>query len=268
MLKGCVNGTPLAMICTNGESDAGNCTQTQFVNGMLSVSAILQASYANVKIILVPIGAETNANDGLQTIRQAQQQLASVYPAQFVLAPERADLAVDGTGIHLTDASTKTVGIRTARKLLSVLGYSVSGPVDGSTIVAASRSGTTITCTLAHPSGITDFTPTSAIQGFRFFDGTTSTEIAITAAVRTDATTITLTLASTPTHANDLLYYIYGAMETVNDLTKVIRGNDANTLPLRAFNAVLPYAASTTTLTWGDGTIVTWGDSTQTTWSN
>jgi hypothetical protein len=75
--------------------------------------------------------------------------------------------------------------------------------------------------TIAHDGG-TDFMPTTGIQGFVFLDNTTP--ITISAAVRTDATTVTLTLASAPTSGIETLYYGYAHLDSV-DVTKLIVDN-------------------------------------------
>ncbi|HRC26917.1 MAG TPA: hypothetical protein PKX87_05750, partial [Alphaproteobacteria bacterium] len=94
----------------------------------------------------------------------------------------------------------------------------------------ATRTGTTVSVTIAHDSG-TDLTPSIGIEGFSFFDGTTP--IAITSAVRTNATTLTLTLASAPVSGTRTLYYGYDAMVGLNT-ANVVRDNSPYALPLRA----------------------------------
>jgi hypothetical protein len=189
-------------------------------------------------VFLVPIGSETNALP-YQTIRNAQKQLALENPAWIYYCPERFDLQRADT-IHMTDASAAICADRTTRKMLSVLGYTVPGPVDGSVISAASRVGAIVTATLTHPVGITDFTPASAIQGFRFFNAVNA-EVSIISADHTDATTITVTLASAPSGVDGTLYYGYQSLNEITDLTKLVHGNDSNTLPLKSVQASLPY---------------------------
>lgn len=232
----CKSGTFKAIIDTSGESDAGQCTKQQFKDGQIAKFTIMRNLIGNVPVILVPIGRNTSSDlGGYQTIREAQQELASENPSWIFLAPERFDLALTDT-IHLTDAGYQTMMQRACRKLLSALGETVSGPVNGSTISGASRSGTSVTVTLSHPSGITDFTPTTGIEGFKFFDNTS--EISIAAAVRTNATTITLTLNSTPSSGTETLYYGHNSLNAVTP-ANLVKGNDANTLPLRAAKITL-----------------------------
>lgn len=78
-----------------------------------------------------------------------------------------------------------------------------------------------------HNSG-TDFTPTTGIEGFVFLDD--GVEIPITAAVRTNAALIILTLDSEPTGVEEL-YYGYGTMSTV-DPTNLVEDNATVSLAL------------------------------------
>jgi hypothetical protein len=95
---------------------------------------------------------------------------------------------------------------------------------------------------ITFPSGITALTPTTAISGFRCFNGdpdSGGTEIAVTAA--TYATNnVTLTLASAPTGT---LYVEFGRGSLHKEfidgtLANLPKGNDTNTLGL-AWNKVI-----------------------------
>ena len=100
----------------------------------------------------------------------------------------------------MTDAGYAITATNSVRKMMAVLGNSVSGAVDPPRFLSASRSGTTVTVPITFPSGITAITPTTGIVGFRAFDGdpeSGGTEIGITAATYS-AGNVTLTLASTP----------------------------------------------------------------------
>jgi hypothetical protein len=133
--------------------------------------------------------------------------------------------------VHLSRVGYAGNAPLVARIALKATGESVAGGVDGPQITNVSRLVAAVTVTITHDGG-TDFTPTSSIGGFRFYDGTTSTEIAISAAVRTNATTITLTLGSTPVSANQKLRYVYDQLYNTDYSTLVI-DNSANLLPLR-----------------------------------
>ena len=236
LVQGARNGTIRAIVDVAGESDAGNCTVAEFKAAQLAkfqiMSETMGLTLGDIPIFISLIGRNTNADYvGYQTIREAGMEMAREY-AYIHLLPEKFDIALEGTdGIHTSDAGNIILMPRWIRYILSTLGETVSGAVTGSSISAVSRSGDTVTVTLSHPSGITDFTPTTAIEGFAFLDNTTP--ITINTAVRTDATTITLTLASTPSNANQSLYYARNALSAVNT-ANLVKGNDANTLPMNA----------------------------------
>lgn len=227
IMGACGQGNIRAIIDASGESDAGNCTREEFKAAQLAKWAIMGAS-ASRPVIQILLGRKTPESAAYQTIRQAQKELAAENPSFVHIAPEKIDLALTDT-IHLTDAAYATCATRTIRKTLKVLGETVTGGIDGPRITAVSRSGATLTVTITHDTG-TDFTPTSAISGFVFFDNTT--EIAISSAVRTNSTTITLTLASAPTQTSQSLYYGYGSLAAAVTANLVI-DTSAQALPLR-----------------------------------
>lgn len=138
--------------------------------------------------------------------------------------------------VHLNDTAQAALCRRTMRCIASALGKAVGGPTMGPRVNNVSRSGTNVTVSLTHPAGITDFTPSSAIEGFVFTDN--GSPISITSAVRTNATTITLTLASAPLSGIEVLKYAYGTCYGV-DYTKLVRGNDSYNLPLQPFKRSL-----------------------------
>ncbi len=282
MIKGFLagGGTFLWITDNQGESDITN-SQANIIAARNKIWSGYRAAIGNNDLYIVEemIGRRdisSGNNTGYQCFRETQRYLATYYH-NLVIAPERVIQPMGGDSVHMTNAGYAADAYLRSRKGLSATGQSVSGPVDGSVIHSASLASSTISVNLTHPSGITDFTPASAIQGFRFFDqatappagtGPTGTEIAITAAVRTDATTITLSLASVPS-TSGLLYYCFGEMfkSVPVDPTMLVRGNDAYALPLRSATMALPYNAAATQETWGDGTNTTWSDGTLTTWS-
>jgi hypothetical protein len=114
-------------------------------------------------------------------------------------------------GIHLTDAGYATQGERTAVAMNDVLG---SGTYHrGPSIVSISEVDSTHTdVNLSHTGG-TDFTPTSSITGFTITDDNWSGTLAISAAVRQDASTIRLTHAAAS--GTRRVRHQYGADPTV-----------------------------------------------------
>lgn len=231
IMQGDTNATIVGLIDTSGESDAGNCTVAEYVAAEIQKFNIIRSVIGNVPVFMVPIGRNTAALDGYQTIREADWALAGASnPGYIYRCPERFDLALSDS-IHMTDAAAGICADRTTRKMLKVLGEAVVGGVDGPAITNVSRSGTAVTVTLTHDGG-TDFTPTSAISGFRYYNGPDylSTANTITAAVRTNATTITLTLT---TNSAGTLYYGKGSL-SVETVANLVKDNSTQTLPLQS----------------------------------
>lgn len=217
-----------------GESDA------------LSSEAVLQNAYEHIfdrlrtlagggkPIVITNIGRRSDTeNSGYNNVRKAYRTIVGAN-AWAHFAPEKTHRTLVDS-VHLTDAAYGLHSTVLLRKIMSVLGETLSGPVDGPAISGAVRTGTSVAVSLSHPSGITDFVPTTGIEGFRFYDD--ATQIAITGAVRSDATTITLTLASTPSGA-ETLYYGYGTLYGV-DPANLVLGDDANALPLQTVKVTL-----------------------------
>jgi hypothetical protein len=231
----------LGIRINNGESDQG-LTAAEYKQYQELLISGLRAVVGNVPVIIEPHGRRSdNASaDAFYELRQAVKEEVVAEGTNVYMGPNAKVLAMyDETGatdtVHLAYASYATKARWGMRKLASIDGQSVTGPVDGSVISNVSRSGTTVTVTLTHPSGITDFTPTTGIEGFVFEDD--GTPITITAAVRTNATTITLTLNSAPT-GTEVLMYCYGTGYGLNP-ANLVKGNDANTMPLQQFKGVL-----------------------------
>ncbi len=223
---------PTLIIWAQGEEDSSQIpaltSRAQYKAALLAIFTDMRATFGPVPIFIQKIGRrDTFTNPGgVQVIREVQAELAAEYDWIYEAAEIYDVDLVDG--LHPTATGYGTIAERASRKILQYLGESVTG-VDGPRITGASRSGTTVTVTVTHDGG-TDFTPTTGIKGFTFFDG--GSEIAVNAAVRTNATTITLTLASTPTAGTKTLYYLYDA-ETSLDKTKVVKDNSAYAMPLK-----------------------------------
>ncbi|MCB1592021.1 MAG: hypothetical protein KDI90_06170 [Alphaproteobacteria bacterium] len=232
-------GQVKAIVWDQGEANQGDPVAT-LKSGWLSIFNDLRSFLAarggsgNEPVIIIPIGRRTDADQDYRTLRQAQTELAAEN-AWIHLAPEKWHQTLDADGIHLADVGYAANGPHVVRKALKVLGESVSGGVDGPVISNVVRTGTTVTVTLSHDAG-TDFTPTSGIEGFAFLDD--GVPIAITAAVRTNATTITLTLASAPAGVEEV-YHGYRSMYGVNP-ANLVRDNEATyPKPLRYHYEVL-----------------------------
>jgi len=224
-------GEIIAIHWDQGESDIGNPKDT-FKTWYKEIFDDMRSVVGDVPIYVTILGklatTATQAHqDNCTLIRQAYLELAQEN-AYIKLTPDKFIHPMYDT-THLSDVGYGAHGHLVARKILKDLGESVSGGVDGPTIKGVSRSGASITVTLSHDSG-TDFTPTTGIEGFIFYDNTTV--ISISSAVRASAATITLTLASTPSNAVQRLDYCAGSLFGV-DTSNTVRDNQTYPLPLR-----------------------------------
>ncbi len=196
---------------------------------------INQEGGALVPCFITLIGRRSDMeNTDYNNVRIAQRQMiaenAYVYkqPEKFVWPLQ--------DGVHLTGGGFADVGLRAGRKIYDVLGESIAGGVDGPQITNVSRSGTTVTVTIAHDGG-SDLTPSSGIEGFQFFDD--DIEIPVASAVRTNATTITLTLDTTPTGVEEFYYLYASAYNEVTDPANLVMDNDTIPMPLQSHYEML-----------------------------
>jgi hypothetical protein len=218
-----------AVLWSQGSSDAGE-TKARIKAAWLAIFTKMRTVIGDKPIIIQPIERRADyASSGYNNLRLAQVELAAEN-SWIHLSPSMSyrELSVDD--IHYLATSYAAQAPLMIRKTMSVLGETVSGGVDGPEITDAVLAGDTITVTIGHDTGGTDFTPTTAIQGFYFVNGS-STNIPITAAVRTNATTITITLDSSQTDGT--LYYEFGSVSYVTDETKMVRDNSTYNLPLQ-----------------------------------
>jgi len=202
-------------------------TKEKYKAGVLQVFEHMRNKYPGVQILIGKIGIRTSFSNpgGIQKVAESQQEIVDEKSwAHF--AYERFDLNLWTDGVHYLDADYTTMATRAANKMLRLMGYTISGGTEGMKVTDASRSSTTVTVTVEHDGG-TDFTPTTGIEGFSYYDSGDS-EITISSAVRTNATTITLTLASA---VAGTLYYMRDN-ESVT-LSNLVKDNGANTLPLQ-----------------------------------
>ncbi len=221
---------PRWIIWAQGEQDSniigGSYTKAEFKTATLAIFNQMRADIGqHLQILVEPIGrhlAHGNTG-GMQAVRDVHQELASEY-SWITLGAEKFDLSM-GDNVHLDQAGYEEICERNARVIAGQSG--ALGPM----ITGASYSGSSVTVTIAHDGG-TDFTPTTAIEGFYVEDDGVS--VSITSAVRTDTTTITLTLASAPAGGSDVrLWYGYDDMGSINT-ANLVKDNSTNTLPLRA----------------------------------
>ncbi|NQZ14307.1 MAG: hypothetical protein HRT94_05740 [Alphaproteobacteria bacterium] len=209
----------------------------EFEEKMVVIMSIVRKIAPDAEFHFLNLARRTTfSNTGAyQKLRDLYKKLASKYSYCY-LCPELYDLDLVDQ-VHRTDPHEVTAGTRLGRHFAYLAGETVSGSVYGAKITSATRSGTSVTVTIEHDGG-SDITPSSGIEGFVFHDD--GTPITINSAVRTDATTITLTLASEPTGV-ETLYYGYDAMtELHNDVSgtsvisaNIVRDNSAQTMPLQ-----------------------------------
>lgn len=226
-------------IWSQGEQDshhlgAAEPTKATYKTHLKSLLDQVRSITGNPPVLIDPIGRRTGTfsnTGGVQLVREAQSETITEN-AYIHRGPEKFDQALFDD-VHPADAAYAVLGQRDGRKGLDLLGFTQAG-VDGPSITGAVRSGTTVTVTISHDGGA-DFTPTTGIEGFHFFDD--ATEINITAAVRTNATTITLTLASTPA-GTETLYYFYDAELTINT-ANIVMDNATPAMALRSTKVTL-----------------------------
>lgn len=218
---------PTMVLWAQGEEDSHdigiNTTKSEYKQALEAIFNNIRQSYGDIKIYIQLIGRRTSFTNtgGVQAIRDIQKELIDENIWCYTAA-EIYDLELHDS-VHLTDAAYMTAATRNSLAILNQVG--ATGPV----ITSALRAGTTITVTLVHDNGDA-FTPTSNIEGFKFFDD--NAEITITNAIQTNNTTITLTLASTPTGSVETLYYGYDDIVGITTANIVI-DNAAIPIPLR-----------------------------------
>lgn len=210
-----------------GEADAGSSvTQSDYYTALGQMIALRRTDVGNASL---PYVVATLARDTSGTSTDAKRQNINLALAQKcgdanIYRVERYDLPLHSDGIHHTASGFTTLGNRVARALLKAIG-SVS-TYRGPRIASVSKvNSTTFDVNLTHDNG-SDFTPASAITGWRVTDG--GTPVTVSTAVRQSASKVRLVLASAPT-ALPVVQYDYGMAP---DISGVLKDNSALTLPL------------------------------------
>lgn len=223
---------PTLILWAQGEADSHQIslltTRAQYKTALIAIFENIRAAYGDIPVFIQRIGRRTAFTNtgGVQAVREVQQEVIDAYSWCYDAA-EIFDLPLFDQ-VHLTDAGFAIAATRNAQAILRTKGAISSGG-RGPVMTGATRSGTTITVTLSHDTG-TDFTPSSGIDGFKFFDSATA--IGITTATRVNATTVQVTLASSPTSGNKTLYYGYDDMPSLN-ISNILKDNNNTDLPLR-----------------------------------
>ena len=194
-----------ACIWLQGESDAGGDMAVYKTNlalvraGLLSITGRASSALAMAVVPLGPCTTSWTAVEGrFGAVRQAHLEYVSGASGAYILN-SALDASLRDGQVHYTQASHDRKARRTAEWVLRAAA-GTSDTMQGPTITSASRSGATITVTVAHHGGTTLIDggggSGSALAGFRVFDGGSAATISATAIA--SATTITLTLSATP----------------------------------------------------------------------
>jgi hypothetical protein len=168
---------------------------------------------------------------------------ASQLPHVYYSHSNRDGVLAATQNVHIDAASQGRNGARFAKTICELIAGTTNFP-NWHIASAATVDATTTTVTLANDGLGTDFTPTSGITGFELSGDNGSTWAAPTAAVRTDATTITLTHSALDTGSGRKLRYLYGRNP---DTSALVKDNSAYALPLDNSAGVIsptPLAAS------------------------
>lgn len=218
---------PTHILWAQGEDDSHqigtNTSTTQYKQAVEAIFADMRITFGDIPVYIQMIGRRSSfANTGgIQAVRNIQKELIVENSWCFEASEIYDQTLYDG--VHVVDAGYEVIAERNALALTNSVG--ATGPM----LKSASLSGSIITVTLAHDTG-TDFTPSSGISGFRFFDD--SAEINIASAVRTDANIVTLTLDSTPVESTKTLYYGYDDMANIT-IGNILKDNALIPMPLR-----------------------------------
>lgn len=214
-------------IWIQGETDAGSSvTQANYYTALGQMIALRRTDVSNASL---PYVVALLARDTSGTSTDAKRQVINLALDQKcgdtnIFRVERYDLPLHTDGVHHTASGFTTLGNRVARALLKAIG-SVS-TYRGPRIASVSKvNSTTFDVNLTHDNG-SDFTPASAITGWRVTDG--GTPVTVSTAVRQSASKVRLVLASAPT-ALPVVQYDYGMAP---DISGVLKDNSALTLPL------------------------------------
>lgn len=230
---------PTGILWAQGEEDShaigGATSRAQYKQSLEAVFQDMRAQLGPLPVFIQRIGRRNGSysnSGGIQAVREVQQELIHAHEWCHDAA-ETYDLGLHDA-VHLDDAGYVSTSERNAVAIAPFFAGGTPQP-RGPRITHALRSGTTVTVTLAHHGG-TDISPASNIAGFVFMDG--NTPIAITSAVRTNATTVTLTLDSPPASGPETLYYGYDDMAGINT-ANILKDNASPANCLRTTKMIL-----------------------------
>lgn len=224
------------VVWMQGEADAARGTVSReeyraalerFVNNQIRSDIKNGSSRSQLPFLMIPLVKRPSGKDATcQRIRDAQMDALKTVD-ECHLAALSIDLENRGRQ-HLAPESYATLGIRTARTILYLLGK-VSyhrGPA----ITAVTRvSDSAIDVAIEHRGG-TDFTPWSAITGFDVLSG--QQPLPIASVSRRNGSTIHIELEDRVPR-DFSVRYLYGAHP---DASNPVRDNTAQRLPLEPFS--------------------------------
>lgn len=224
-----VGAKPTAILWAQGEADSFdmniNTTPAQYKNALEAIFTDMRNNLGDVQIYIQPIGRRASFvnTGGIQDVRNIQQEIIDenswCHPASEIY-----DLSLFDD-VHLSNNAYVTAAQRNAR----ILSQEIGGL--GPKIINVSRINNIVSVTIDHEGG-DDFTPSSNIDGFKFFKGTQ--EMTISSVTKINAVNLDITLNTTPTGTGDeVLYYGYDAMIGLNT-NNVIMDNAPIPMPLRA----------------------------------
>lgn len=229
-----VGAKPTAILWSQGETDAFdidiNTTANQYKQALESIFTDMRQNLGDIPVYIQPIGRRNGFTNtgGIQKIRDIQKEIIDENLWCFDAA-ETYDLSLFDD-VHLTNNAYVTAAQRNALTLADRAGKT------GPQITTVSRINNIITLSLEHDAG-DDFTPTTAIEGFKFFKG--SSEVAITSAIKINPTSVEITLSTTPGGADpETLYYGYDDIAGIN-INNIITDNADIPMPLRTTKITL-----------------------------
>lgn len=188
----------------NTMSRATRLTKMAQLHGQMHTLTGRNASTFKFGITTIGPGPYIGSSDGeFGTIREADNWYARNTAGAF-LAASAHNAATPADSVHIDGEGFGRIGRVEAKSAIAAYGIGVSGA--GPRITSMARSGTTVDVSIVHSGGtaLTDGAggSGSALTGFQFTDaGAGGAAIAVTGSTILNATTIRLTLASTPVGA-------------------------------------------------------------------
>lgn len=194
-----------AAVWLQGETDAGSSMATYKTNlalvqaGLLALNGRTTSTFSMAIVPIGPCTTSWRAEGTFGLVRTAHLEYVAANSGSYILNTALDATLGDGV-VHWDVPSYVRQGRRWAEWIIRNAAGTPS-TMQGPTITSASRSGTTVTVTIAHHGGTAlqdgaGGTSGTSLAGFRVFDGGTPMTISSTAIA--SSTTVTLTLSATP----------------------------------------------------------------------